>query len=947
MKRPRLNEDPDDYSTNQETKRRLTVDAPNEAHPSSHDQDAAFMEAMACSEVSVDWGWNDTDRIEFQLSEQIDEDMSGLGPEAYDKVDVLQHDSRHHEFEMKAAQDISPESEECSLEIVCFGTIPSLHGRCARSSSLSQRFSVTITSSERFHATDNQQVTGIIPPQYGRMVKSLLDENALILFAYCTIDTDVTQKHPSGPYSQISCTLDVTVYGPNDLFESIGSWLQDYDVYLQDPRTIDLDVKYRNPHRLSSTELSSCPSVSMVVWLSTDTVQFLKIEDRPEPLDMISGQDDLEETAAPKMIRTVLHRHQRQALTFMLGRERGWALETKGADVWEALDSSHDRKFINRILGNHQDTAPPPFYGGIIADPMGLGKTLPMVALAASDLEPGAAVVTEYDLLNVSEDPMPTVSATLVIVPQPLLSTWEEQIKDHIEVDGLKVRRHHGKERLSLIEQINAANIILTTYHTVRADWQKGEVPANSILFTVRWKRIILDEAHLVRNMKTRMARSICSLESVSRWAVTGTPIQNQLSDLTALLKFIRAYPYDDPKKFDTDISQLWKSGEDEEAVKRLKRLSRCLILRRAKHTITLPPRHDVRCPVEFSKAERALYDNIRNQTIIKMDDALAQDTDTWQRGLYGNFLQQIESMRLVCDLGLHYTSRHGKMNTREKDNWADDARQAFRVKGQMGTIRCTLCHSSLDVTESLGDDAAPHYTAHLFSCLEYACAECSYKNRKSIQKMPCGHTPNCPVTPILTGSSAFEEMSGDITEGLRLAHHSEFPSKIKALISDLEQPKNKDAKCIVFSTWRMTLDIIEAALEQAQIRSVRFDGKVAQTQRQPVLNEFKSNPNVRIILLTLECGAVGLTLTAASRAYMMEPHWNPTVEEQALARIHRIGQKSEVTTIRFYIRDSFEERVIETQEAKKNLASVLLSGHDGGQVDNSLGALQRLRSLL
>ncbi|KAH9877598.1 hypothetical protein IAQ61_002965 [Plenodomus lingam] len=406
--------------------------------------------------------------------------------------------------------------------------------------------------------------------------------------------------------------------------------------------------------------------------------------------------------------------------------------------------------------------------------------------------------------------------------------------------------------------------------------------------------------------MKTRMARSICSLESVSRWAVTGTPIQNQLSDLTALLKFIRAYPYDDPKKFDTDISQLWKSGEDEEAVKRLKRLSRCLILRRAKHTITLPPRHDVRCPVEFSKAERALYDNIRNQTIIKMDDALAQDTDTWQRGLYGNFLQQIESMRLVCDLGLHYTSRHGKMNTREKDNWADDARQAFRVKGQMGTIRCTLCHSSLDVTESLGDDAAPHYTAHLFSCLEYACAECSYKNRKSIQKMPCGHTPNCPVTPILTGSSAFEEMSGDITEGLRLAHHSEFPSKIKALISDLEQPKNKDAKwcvnldccvwfeadviSIVFSTWRMTLDIIEAALEQAQIRSVRFDGKVAQTQRQPVLNEFKSNPNVRIILLTLECGAVGsvgppasiknanciirLTLTAASRAYLMEPHW-------------------------------------------------------------------------
>jgi SNF2 family DNA or RNA helicase len=89
------------------------------------------------------------------------------------------------------------------------------------------------------------------------------------------------------------------------------------------------------------------------------------------------------------------------------------------------------------------------------------------------------------------------------------------------------------------------------------------------------------------------------------------------------------------------------------------------------------------------------------------------------------------------------------------------------------------------------------------------------------------------------------------------------------------------------------------------------------------------------------------LTLTEASRAYLMEPHWNPTIEEQALARIHRIGQTRQVTTVRFYIRDSFEERVMEVQESKKNLAGVLLSGHDGGHVDDSLGALQRLRSLL
>ncbi|KAF2470906.1 putative SWI/SNF-related matrix-associated actin-dependent regulator of chromatin subfamily A member 3-like 3, partial [Lindgomyces ingoldianus] len=107
-------------------------------------------------------------------------------------------------------------------------------------------------------------------------------------------------------------------------------------------------------------------------------------------------------------------------------------------------------------------------------------------------------------------------------------------------------------------------------------------------------------------------------------------------------------------------------------------------------------------------------------------------------------------------------------------------------------------------------------------------------------------------------------------------------------------------------------------------IRSVRFDKKVPQTQRQSVITSFIQDPSLRVMLLMLSCGAVGwvhmlawkamrltflnLTVTEASRAYLMEPHWNPTIEEQALARIHRIGQTRQVTTVRFHIRHSFEE---------------------------------------
>lgn len=284
------------------------------------------------------------------------------------------------------------------------------------------------------------------------------------------------------------------------------------------------------------------------------------------------------------------------------------------------------------------------------------------------------------------------------------------------------------------------------------------------------------------------MARAICDLESASRWAVTGTPIQNHLSDLTALLKFIRAYPYDDPKRFDADISRLWKSGEDEEAVKRLKRLSRCLILRRAKRTIDLPPRRDVRCPVEFSKAERACYDNIRQQTITRIDDALLHDTELSRPGAYVNFLQQIESMRLVCSLDLHYNTRHDKAPSQDTKNWAGMAQEAFNIQREMETIICSQCSSTLEMTESLWDENLPQDSPQFSRCLKYACAECSYKLRVHSQKMACGHTPLCAVAPVSVSNSAFEEVFGDISRASKATQSPQnFPSKVEVLISDLK----------------------------------------------------------------------------------------------------------------------------------------------------------------
>ncbi|KAM0483625.1 hypothetical protein ACHAPX_002117 [Trichoderma viride] len=277
------------------------------------------------------------------------------------------------------------------------------------------------------------------------------------------------------------------------------------------------------------------------------------------------------------------------------------------------------------------------------------------------------------------------------------------------------------------------------------------------------------------------MARALCSLDSVSRWAVTGTPIQNRLNDLTALLKFLRVYPYSDEDKFNADISRLWKIGEVDEAEKRLKRLAGCIVLRRPKTTIQLPPRHDFKQFVELSPAERELYKAAKMHAISHFNQALATDGKLNGTHSYAHMLQRIEAMRMICNLGVYYKMRH------DLETYNEETSQEW--------------------------------------------------NEETAQRM-----------------------------------FNLYPQK----------------------------------------------------DRQNVIKRFRDAPTMRVLLLTISCGAVGLTLTEASRAYLMEPHWNPTLEDQALARIHRIGQTKEVTTVRFIVRDSFEERVVELQQFKTDLASVI-----------------------
>ncbi|PHH89667.1 hypothetical protein CDD83_5545 [Cordyceps sp. RAO-2017] len=775
------------------------------------------------------------------------------------------------------------------------------------------------------------------------MIAGLLQTRSLILYLSCrTVDGEdekapVTASTPP-PVSQalawISCTLEITVYGRAEQFDGMRRWINTYDdVYLQDPVECHLDVPYRNPHKLSSSDLSLCPYVSQIV-SGLDRPPLHIAEERPRLLAFFEARAGfIPETPQPALIRTRLARHQKQALTFMIRREKGWRFNpgrnTADRDIW-AITRTEGRgyQYINTVSGAQQAAEPPPFHGGIIADAFGLGKTLTMIALVANDFHGSMSMESmEFDPeISDEEDELPGISATLVVVPHSALDTWEGQISEHAMTGALECSRHVGKDRLVDVKQLHGISIVLTTYRTVLEDCKPAE---NSILFTTRWKRIILDEAHAILDINSELARAVCRLDSISRWAVTGTPIQNTCSDLASLIRFLRAYPYDNAKLFDSDISHQWEMGRAGTARERLALLSGPLMLRRSRTETELPPQRHYLCDVRFSEDERRAYEQVRQRTIAYLDKVLEQSVgEAETTGAYVIILEQIETLRIMCNLGVYYRPRRDEIlqPAIESRDWRRDAQGLFDTQREMGPVVCSRCSAVLG---EAGDDsngaAGGDKTARLSRCFGYVCvglAPVSVDN--GARDAAC--------------DSSTDDGSGGLTLNLGL------PSKIKALVYLLKTLRG-NVKCVVYSAWRLVLDGVEAALEQASLRSVRFDSRVPPRERREATDKFRDEPEIRVMLLSLTCGAAaGPALTAASHVFIMEPSWNPTVEERALAWIHRMGRSSMLVAVRFKMHESLEQHVTEVQRLKDETSCLFVFNQVGP--DGQGGIKSRLREL-
>ena len=272
-------------------------------------------------------------------------------------------------------------------------------------------------------------------------------------------------------------------------------------------------------------------------------------------------------------------------------------------------------------------------------------------------------------------------------------------------------------------------------------------------------------------------------MQAECRWGLTGTPIQNRLTDLYSLFKFLRCSPFDDLKVFNAQVTQAWIARSDPNAVAKLKTLVNCLSLRRPKATIELPPRRDETVHLDFSDQEREYYQSVRASTLRHIN-AVDQATSG---ASFLNALHRVNELRLICNHGI--TNRKAVNNEEEvitaMPAWGGrEAQLGFDQLEQAGLAICSNPECLQDLASALSSEAD---TKHLeepriveSQSLELFCSCCFHGRTGRSQRVfqVCNHLPRCSSRDIAQVTQPSQ--SSGLDWGV------DTPSKIQRLLVDL-----------------------------------------------------------------------------------------------------------------------------------------------------------------
>ncbi len=427
-------------------------------------------------------------------------------------------------------------------------------------------------------------------------------------------------------------------------------------------------------------------------------------------------------------------------------------------------------------------------FGSVLADDMGLGKTLQVITM----------------LLKFKEENLLNNEKALVIAPTGVLSNWQKEIEKFAPT--LKSIIYHGTNRKIYNDDFD---ILITSYGIIRSDYKTMK--------NRKWQALIIDEAQNIKNSNTAQAKAIKSLVANNFIAMSGTPVENRLSEMWSIMDFCNRGLLGNIKEFNENFANAIELNNDTEVANKLKKVTSPFLMRRLKSDKTiisdLPDKIEMDVYANLVKEQASLYE----KTLEKAMEEIEGITDTDSKSLFvrqGIVLQMILALKQICN----------------------------------------------------------HPTQFL---------------------------KNNIYDPSLSG-------------------------KTELLFDKLDSIVENNEKVLIFTQFAEMGKILQRFINERYNEDVMFyHGGSNIKQRNKMIDNFQNNRADKIFILSLKAAGTGLNLTAANHVIHYDLWWNPAVENQATDRAYRIGQKNNVMVHRFITKNTFEERINEMIQNKKNLADI------------------------